>query len=257
MRRVRSIPAMVALPIVLVVLWWVVTLGNTNPFIPKPETLMTDLWETWVGPRFFSDVLPSITRLLSGLLIAVIAGIVLGVLIGSNLTVRKLTGPILEFVRSIPPPVLLPVLMMVIGIGDETKVFLIALGCLWPVLLNTVDGVRSADPVLRDTTSSYNIAGLTRLRYFVLPAALPRMVTGIRLSLPIALILMVASEMYAATNGLGFSIIYFQRTFQNGPMWAGVVVLGLVGIIMALLFRWLERRLLSWYYAQRQLESAA
>lgn len=256
MNKARSIPAMVALPFLLVLLWWVATIGNTNPFIPKPGALLTDLWETWANSRFLEHMVPSVVRLLSGLSIAIVGGIVLGVLIGSNLTVRKIMGPILEFVRAIPPPVLLPVLMMVIGIGDETKVFLIALGCLWPVLLNTVDGVRSVDPVLRDTTSSYNIGGVTRLRFFLLPAALPRIVTGVRLSLPIALILMVASEMYAATNGLGFSIIYFQRTFQNGPMWAGVVVLGLVGIIMALAFRWFERRILSWYYAQRELETS-
>jgi len=254
-RILKTIAAVLTLPILLIVLWWIATIDSTNPFVPRPGRLVEDFVTVWLGPLLVEQVLPSLARLGIGLGSAIVAGIALGVLIGSNRIVSKILGPVLEFIRAVPPPVLLPVLMMLMGIGDGPKVFLIALGCVWPILLNTVDGVRSVDGVLSDTTRTYAIHGWDRLRFFVLPAALPRIMTGIRLALPISIILMVVSEMYAISGGgLGSQIIYFQRTFQNGPMWAGILVLGLLGVVMALLFRWIERWMLAWYYGQREAE---
>jgi ABC-type nitrate/sulfonate/bicarbonate transport system permease component len=257
MKHVEKVAAALALPAILVLTWWLGTRDNTNPFVPKPEPLISafvDVW--WHGGLIGDQVLPSLTRLGLGLGLAVVMGVGLGVCIGVSATLRKLTGPLLEFIRAIPPPVLLPVLMMLMGIDDRSKIFLIVLGCLWPILLNTIDGVRSVDPVLSDATRTCGITGFARFRYFVLPAAMPRVVTGIRLALPIAIILMVVSEMYAASDGLGFTIVYFQRTFQNTSMWAGVVLLGLIGVLLAVLFRWAERRVLGWYYGQREAETS-
>ncbi|NDL56469.1 ABC transporter permease [Phytoactinopolyspora mesophila] len=257
MKIVEKVAAALALPGILVIVWWLVTRDNTNPFVPKPEPLVSnivDVW--WHGGLLIGEVVPSLTRLGLGLGFAIVIGVGLGVLIGSSVTLRNLTGPLLEFIRAVPPPVLLPVLMMLLGIDDRSKIVLIVLGCLWPILLNTVDGVRAVDPVLSDTTRTCGITGFARFRYFVLPASMPRVATGIRLALPIAIILMVVSEMYAASDGLGFTIIYFQRTFQNVSMWAGVVLLGLIGVLLAVLFRWGERRLLSWYYGQREVETS-
>lgn len=255
MKHIEKIAAALALPVLLILTWWLGTRDNTNPFVPKPEPLISALVDVWWKDGLIAqEVLPSLGRLLSGLGISVLIGVGLGLLIGSSSIVRKLTGPLLEFVRAVPPPVLLPVLMMLIGIGDGAKVFLIVLGCVWPILLNTVDGVRSVDAVLSDTTRTYGVVGFARFRYFVLPAAMPRVLTGIRLALPVAIILMVVSEMYAASDGLGFTIIYFQRTFNNVSMWAGVIILGLIGILLAMLFQWGERRMLAWYYGQREVE---
>jgi ABC-type nitrate/sulfonate/bicarbonate transport system permease component len=151
--------------------------------------------------------------------------------------------------------VLLPVLLLVFGIGDSPKIFLIFLGCLWPILLNTVDGVRSVDLVLSDTTRSYAIGGWSRFRYFVLPAAMPRIMTGIRLAIPISIILMVVSELYGAFDGLGAQIMLFKQVFQLGPMWAGILIIGIIGLVLSAAFRLIERRVLAWYYGQREVES--
>ncbi|GAA3199020.1 ABC transporter permease [Microbacterium terregens] len=255
MRAVKIASAALALPILIVLVWWLATLNETNPFVPKPGQLISDLFTVWVGPLLGEEVLPSIYRLGVGLGGAIVVGILLGLLIGSNRFARKLTGPIFEFIRAVPPPVLLPVLLLILGIDDRSKIFLIFLGCLWPILLNTIDGVRSVDAVLADTTRTYGMRGWSRLRYFVLPAATPRIMTGIRLALPIAIILMVVSEMYAALDGLGYRIMLFKQTFQMGPMWAGIVIIGLIGILIAVLFRLVDRRVLAWYYGQREVES--
>lgn len=246
-----------ALPVVIVIVWWIATLDETNPFVPKPGQIITDFFTVWAGPLLVEQVLPSLYRFGLGLGGAIVAGILLGLLIGGSRVASKLTGPLFEFVRAVPPPVLLPVLLLIMGIDDRSKIFLIFLGCLWPILLNTIDGVRSIDQVLGETTRTYGITGWARFAFFILPAALPRIMTGIRLALPIAIILMVVSEMYAAIDGLGYQIMLFKQIFQIGPMWAGIVIIGLIGILLAVVFRLVERRVLGWYFGQREVESSA
>jgi ABC-type nitrate/sulfonate/bicarbonate transport system permease component len=249
------VAAAIAVPIVIVVVWYLGTSTSTNPFVPKPVQIVVDLVTAWVGPVLFESVGISLYRLGAGLGLAIVVGVVLGLLIGSSRGARKLTGPLFEFVRAVPPPVLLPVLLLVFGIGDSPKIFLIFLGCLWPILLNTVDGVRSVDLVLSDTTRSYAIGGWSRFRYFVLPAAMPRIMTGIRLAIPISIILMVVSELYGAFDGLGAQIMLFKQVFQLGPMWAGILIIGIIGLVLSAAFRLIERRVLAWYYGQREVES--
>jgi ABC-type nitrate/sulfonate/bicarbonate transport system permease component len=122
---------------------------------------------------------------------------------------------------------------------------------VWPILLNTVEGVRAVDSVLIDTARSYGISGLARLRRLILPSAGPQIATGMRQALSIAIILMVISEMFAASNGLGFTIVQFQRSFAIPEMWSGIILLGLIGFVLSELFRLAERRVLAWYHGQR------
>jgi len=240
-----------ALPVVLIAAWWALSAGSTNYYAPPLSTIFTAFGDTWIGARMRDDVLPSVVRLLIGYLGAVLVGVALGVLLGGNRTLRRVTEPVLEFFRAIPPPALIPILFLFAGIGDTAKVIVIVFGSVWPVLLNTVEGVRAVDEVLSDTSRSYRITGLTRLRRLVLPAAGPQIVAGMRQALSIAIILMVISEMFASTNGLGFSIIQFQRSFAIPQMWSGILLLGLLGFALSLLFAVFERRTLRWYHGLR------
>ena len=176
----------------------------------------------------------------------------LGVLIGSLRSVRAFLEPVLEFLRAIPPPVLVPILILFAGIGDTMKVFVVVSGCIWPILLNTVEGVRAIDEVLADTSRCYRISGVARLRHLVLRSASPQIMTGLRQALSVGIILMVISEMFAASNGLGFTIIQFQRSFAIKEMWSGVILLGLLGFVLALVMRVFERRVLFWYFGLRR-----
>lgn len=257
MKAVTTLGYVLALPILLVLVWWASTLGAVNFFVPTPATLVGKFGEVWFGPRFLSDVLPSVGRLLLGVTAAIVIGVVGGVLIGSVRWLRALLEPVLEFFRAIPPPVLVPVLILVMGVTDPMKVAVIISGCVWPVLLNTIEGVRAVDGVLSDSAHTYGISGWARVRYLVLPSASPQIMAGVRQSLSLGLILMVISEMFASSSGLGFTIVQFQRSFAIPEMWSGIVVLGLLGVALSFIFQWAERNILRWYHGQKEVENAA
>jgi len=247
----RRLAATMALPALLVVAWWWTSDASTNFYLPPLRQILAAFADVWIGDRFATDVLPSLARLAAGYLIAAVVAISAGVVIGQSRVVRGIAEPGLEFLRAIPPPVLIPILILFAGIGDQMKIIVIAVGAVWPILLNTVEGVRAVDQVLIDTARSYRISGLSRLRHLTLPAAGPQIFAGLRQALSIAIILMVISEMFAAREGLGFAIIQFQRTFAIPEMWSGTILLGLLGFVLATLFRMVERRVLFWYFGQR------
>lgn len=244
----------VALPILLIALWWWHTTSAPNFFYPTPPKLWHTFWDTWASSRFHQDFLPSVGRLALGIAVTIVLGVLLGVLIGSFRWLRSLTEPVLEFFRAIPPPVLVPVLMLLVGINTQMRVIVIVSGAIWPVLLNTVEGVRAVDQVLSDTARTYRLGGFARFRYLVLPGAAPQIMAGVRQCLSISLILMVISEMFGSSSGLGFTIVLFQRTFAVAQMWSGIVLLGLIGIALSLIFQVVERRVLAWYFGQREVE---
>jgi ABC-type nitrate/sulfonate/bicarbonate transport system permease component len=256
MSFLRRVVPIVALPVLLLVTWWFVSAGSTNFYQPPLEKILAVLPQTWFGERLAKDVLPSMARLLVGYLGALILGVAAGVGVGSNRVLRALVEPVLEFLRAIPPPVLVPILILFAGIDNLMKILVIISGCVWPVLLNTVEGVRAADEVLGDTCRSYRIRGWLRLRRFVLPGASPQIVTGARQALSLGLILMVVSELKAASDGIGFTITEFQRGFQIPEMWSGVLILGSIGVVLSLVFRLVERRVLRWYHGVRAAERA-
>lgn len=244
----------VGLPALLVLVWWLLTLGATSFFVPKPVDLLDTFGKVWFSSRFLTDVLPSIGRLLTGLIVTIVLGVVLGVLIGSVRWLRRFSEPMLEFLRAIPPVALIPLFMLMIGINDQMKVTIIVIGAIWPVLLNTVEGVRAVDDVLSSTCRIYRIRGFGKLRHLVLPGASPQIMTGIRQSLSIGLILMVISEMFGSSSGLGFTIVVFQRAFAIPEMWSGIAVLGLIGIGLSLVSRAIERSVLGWYYGLKEVQ---
>ncbi|SBS71983.1 ABC transporter permease [uncultured Microbacterium sp.] len=256
MNAVKTALFLVGLPLILIAVWWIATLGNTNYLVPTPGGLLSAFVDTWFGDRFWRDVLPSVGRLLVGIAGSVILGVGLGILIGSFRTLRQVLEPLLEFFRAIPPPVLVPVLALILGISDQMKIAVIIFGSMWPVLLNTIEGVRATDEVQRDTARSYRLTKAHRLQFLTLPAAAPQIMTGVRQSLSIALILMVISEMTYSSSGLGFTIIQFQRNFAIPQMWSGILVLGLIGLALSLVFQLVERRVLAWYHGLREVQRA-
>ncbi|MFI5910175.1 ABC transporter permease [Dactylosporangium sp. NPDC051541] len=235
------------LPVVLLAGWWFASAGSLDFYQPPLETILRSFPDTWTPQRLRSDVLPSLLRLFAGYGLALLLGVALGVAIGSSRTLRAVTEPVLEFLRAVPPPMLVPVLVLLSGFSDRTKILVIVFGAIWPVLLNTVEGVRGADEVLVDTCRTYRITGGLRLRAFVLRAASPQIVVGARQALSISIIMMVIGELLGTTNGLGYIIIDFQRTYQIPQMWSGVFVLGLLGVALSALFGLVERRVLHWY----------
>ncbi|MGJ3507133.1 ABC transporter permease [Enemella sp. A6] len=241
-------------PVVLIALWWVLSAGSKNFFFPPLSKILDAFASTWLGPVFASDVLPSLARLAVGYLLALVIGIGLGSVIGTWPRVRQFIEPVLEFFRAIPVPVLVPILMLFAGIGDTMKIIVVAIGAVWPVLLNTIEGVRGVDEVLHETSTVYRMSRRRRITHLVLPGASPQIMAGARQALSLAIIVMVISEMFAASNGLGFKILQFQQNFAIAEMWSGVLLLGLVGVVLASLFRVVEAVVLRWHEGIRKAE---
>ena len=239
-------------PILVLVAWGVWSSGSETYYFPPLTDILETFADTWLFERVGSDVVPSLVRLGLGYAIACVLGVALGLALGSSRTLRRAADPVVQFLRAIPPPALLPFGILVLGVGTSMKVFIIAFVCLWPVLLNTIDGVAGVDPVLRDTARVYRIGPRDRIVRVLLPAAGPQIFAGMRTSLSLALILMVISEMVASSNGIGYFVLQSQRSFAIAEMWSGILLLGILGYVANTLFLVVERRVLRWHRGARQ-----
>ena len=250
-QRLLATTLEVTVPILVLVAWGVASAGSNTYYFPPLTDILSTFADTWVFERVGSDVVPSLVRMGLGFGIAVVVAVSAGLVLGMSRRARRAAAPIVEFLRAIPPPALLPFAILVIGVGDSMKVFIIAFVCVWPVLLNTIDGVTGVDPTLRDTTRMYGVGKRDRLLRVMLPAASPQIFAGMRTSLSLALILMVISEMVASTNGIGYFVLQSQRTFAIPEMWSGILLLGILGYVLNGAFVLIERRVLRWHRGAR------
>jgi ABC-type nitrate/sulfonate/bicarbonate transport system permease component len=249
--RLRGIAVEAAVPVAVLVTWGLWSQNAGNFFFPPLTEILASFRANWLFARVPTDVVPSLQRMLLGYALAAVAGIAAGVLIGSSRRARDASAPLIEFLRAIPPPALIPFAILTFGIGAQFKVFVIAIGCIWPILLNTVDGVRGIDQSLLETARAYALSRTDRLWAVLLPAASPQIFAGLRTALSLALILMVISEMEASTNGIGFFVLQSQRSFAIPDMWSGILLLGLLGFGINIGFVELERRILRWHRGAR------
>ena len=184
--------------------------------------------------------------------IAVILGVALGIPLGLSRLGRSAAMPHIEYWRAIPPPALLPISILLLhSIGNLQKVSFIAFFCIFPVLLNTIDGVRGIEPTLIETARSFRVPAHERIRRIVLPAAFPQISAGMRISLSLAVIIMVVAEYFSSTSGVGYVLLISKNTFQLGPMWAAIVLIGLIGYLLNLAYLLAERRMLAWHRGWR------
>jgi len=237
-----------ALIVVLLVLWEVASRQAwVDPLtVPPVSSIFASWWEGLVSGDLLSAVGPTLRRLAMGLALAVVVGILVGLLMGTVPLAYRLLEPITEFIRPIPSSAYIPVAILFLGLGDEMKVTVIFLACLFPVLLNTYAGVRAVDRVLVDTGRTFGVVGLKAIWQIVLPAATPSIMTGIRVSLGISLIVAVIAEMLAGNSGIGYMILDSQRTFQVAGVFGGIFTLGVLGYLLNTGFLRVEHRLLRW-----------
>lgn len=251
-RKTILITLEVVTPLILVAIWWFATAGSTSAMNPSLSSIMERFADNWFGELFVTEFIPSLMRMLAGYGIAIVLGVGLGMLIGLNSVIRRLTSPLVSFLRSIPGAALLPPAVLLLGVGPSMKVAIIAFICLWPILLNTIDGVDETHTTMTNTAKVLGIGGTRRFFEITVPAAGPRIFTGMRTSLALALIMLVISEMIASTDGLGFFILQAQRTFDTADMWSGIILLGLLGYALTLVFTLVERRVLGWYLESKR-----
>ncbi|TWP52317.1 ABC transporter permease [Lentzea tibetensis] len=232
----------------IVACWQLFAWLGDNPFFPPPSQILTAAWEWWVlEPSNVTDhILPSVGRLLTGWLVAAGIGISLGLLLGRSDTAMQYAGPLLTFLRSIPPPALVPVFLLLFKTGTSMQLATIVFGVLWPILLNSVDGARSVDVTKLDTSLVFQIPRAQWVLGVVLPAASPKIFAGLRVSLSLSLVLMVISELVGTDSGIGSQLMVAQREFDYTRMWAGIVLLGAIGYGLNTALLAVERRALAW-----------
>jgi ABC-type nitrate/sulfonate/bicarbonate transport system permease component len=247
-----KIAAEIAVPLALLAGWQLWTAHAESPKFPRLSTILVQFREMWLFSQFGTNVVPSLERIGLGFAIAVIAGIALGIPLGLWRWARLWSMPHIEYWRAIPPPALLPISIVLLhSIGNVQKVSFIAFFCLFPVLLNTIDGVRGIDPTFVETARSYGLGRFELIRRIVLPAALPQITAGMRNSLSLAVIMMVLSEYFSSTSGVGYVLLISKNTFQLAPMWAAIVLIGVLGYVLNVLFILAERRVLAWHRGWR------
>lgn len=252
-RAISAVLLAVWVPALIFTVWWFISTNSTSPYFPPLRVIINRFYELWIIGDANLSLLPSLRNLVLGYVIGSLLGIIGGTLVWRSHAVRRATSPIIYFLYVLPAPALLPALIALFGIGATRQVALIAFGAVWPVLLNTLDGMRGIDHVKFFAARTMKVSPVRQLWSLVFPGASPQIAAGLRAGLQVSLILMVLSEMVAATEGIGYFILYSQTVFSILDMWTGILALAIVGTVLNYLFVFIEHRLLSWYYRSRAL----
>lgn len=214
--------------------------------IPSVTETLSALKESIRSGEMLGALGGTLKRIAVGYAIAVVAAVAVGALMGTSRFLFFLLEPVTELIRPIPSAAYIPIAILLFGVGDKMKIVVIVAACFFPILLNTYGGVRNVDPILVDTGRTFGYSPLARLRKIILPSATPEIITGMRVSLAIALIVGVVTEMLAGNDGIGYLILNSQRIFQVPLMFAGIIILSLVGYLLNHLFVRVEAHVLRW-----------
>ncbi|SCL26540.1 ABC transporter permease [Micromonospora inyonensis] len=223
------------------------TSNSPSPYFPPPGRIWESFQDTWLFAHFATDVVPSLRNLVIGFSVAAVTGVTLGLVLGRVIWLQNLFMPLVHFFRSVPPIMVIPPLVLIIGTGDASKVAIIFVGSLFPILIASLDGVRSIDPVLTEVSRGLRIGRFRAVAQIYGPAAGPAVFGGLETGLQISIVLMVASEMVAATHGIGYLTMQAQATFDAAGVWSGMVLLSVIGFLIAALFKAARSRMLAWH----------
>jgi len=246
--RIGWLLASIGVGLMFIALWHFVAQARlVSPvFLPGPDRV----WDALVYGLTEGDLLTktarTIERMIYGWLLASLIGIALGAIIGMSETARAYVEPTLEFLRPLPASAMMPVAIALLGLSDSMVLAVIAFGALWPVLLATVHGFAAVEPRLYQVSRTLGMSRLAVIVKIAMPSAMPDILAGMRIGLTIALILAVVGEMLASRPGLGQAILLAARSFQSADLYAGVVLLGLIGFVSGILLSMAEGRFLRW-----------
>jgi NitT/TauT family transport system permease protein len=251
--RWRDVAIALLFPILALALWHFATYGRKYSLIPPPSDVALELYDLAFGginddaysQTLWTHLLASMSRVYGGFALAALVALPLGLLIGRIAFVRKLLDPTLQVLRPIPVTAWLPLAMILFGLGPRSAFFLVCLGAFYPILVNTIFGVRSVDPRLFEAASMLGCEGPAQFYRVVLPASLPAIFTGLRLGLGFAWVVIVVGEMTGVQTGLGAIIMEARQLSRTEIVICGMIVIGIAGFIsdrlVVLLGHWLLR----------------
>jgi len=235
--------------------WQLWASGAKSTFFPPPSAIVARMYHLWFSgpaahlfltPDATGNILPSLGRMLAGLAIATAIAFPLGIALGRSPVVTSYLNPLLQFARALPVVTLAPVFIVLFKLGTQMEIATIAFGTIWPILLNTIDGAAMVDPQHLETGRAFRLSAWQRLVWVIIPASLPKAFAGFRLSLSLALILMVFSELVGSSNGIGYELSNATNSFDMTLVWSTIVLLGILGYLLNALLGGAERLVLSW-----------
>ena len=215
-------------------------------FLPAPTAIISALMQMIADGEIGVSLAASLYRILAGFFIGSLVGLAVGLVTGTSALMDKIGTPIVNAIYPIPKIALLPLFILWLGIGELSKVTIIALGVFFPVAMNTYSGVKNVDTLLLKVAASFNASWWMTMKSVVLPNALPMIFAGLRLAAGTSLLLLVAAEMIAAQVGIGALILHYGDLMITDRLMAGVIVLSLLGLVFNLILQFLERKAIPW-----------
>jgi sulfonate transport system permease protein len=240
-------------PAALIAAWWSLSAESTNPYIPPLSQILERFTELWFSDQFVINVLPSLRNFAIGYGLAIAIGIIGGTLIGGSRNGVRYAEPLIDFVRSIPAVATVPIFIIIFGLDIAMRVAAITVAATMPILIATIQGIRSTDTVQIETGRVFHLSQQRLLWKVRLPAAMPLIFSGLQLGLQIAFIVTIASEFLGSGFGIGSFTLIATESFLILDAWTGVILMGLLGYVINIIFDLVERRVLKWYYGQKKL----
>ncbi len=236
-------------PVALLVLWEILARARlADPFfLPAPSAIVVAGYHSLLSGELLRHTGISLVRALSGYGLAIIAGIGIGISVGWSRTVENILDPIIELIRPISTLALVPLMILWFGVGNASKIVIVVKACLFPILLNTIAGVKGVEKRLIQAARSLGATDYQLLTKIVIPASLPLIITGVRISAAMCMLAIVGVEMIAANSGLGFYVVDMQRVFATDRMFVGIITLTLLGFGLDRVMRLFQRRILAWH----------
>jgi len=236
--------------------WQLWASARRSAFFPPPSAIVARMHRLWFSgpathlfltPDATGNILPSLGRVLAGLAIATAIAAPLGITLGRVPVVTSYLSPLLQFARALPVVTMAPVFIVLFKIGTQMEIATIVFGTIWPILLNTIDGAATVDPVQLETGLAFRLSPWQRLAWVIVPATLPKAFAGFRLSLSLSLILMVFAELVGSSSGIGYEMSNAANAFDMTFLWSTIALLGILGYLLNAALGGAERLLLAWH----------
>lgn len=238
----------VGTPLVLLLIWEIlVHLGLIDArFFPAPSSIFASMGQLIASGELWSHIWVSLQRLFWGFWLGLIPAIFLGVVMGLNRPIRSAVSPLVSGTYPIPKSALLPLILLIFGLGEASKIVMVAIGVFYPVVMNTMSGVIQVAPIYYDVAKNYGASRWKVFKTVAIPGAMPSIMTGIELGAGLGLILIAIAEMMGAQDGLGFMIWNAWQLFSVETMYVGIFVIAIIGYIVSLFLAWVAKRVMPW-----------
>ncbi|WP_286009100.1 ABC transporter permease [Methanobrevibacter woesei] len=236
----------VILPILIIIVWYLITavFNLVDPYIlPSPVEVCFSAWNLIISGELFRDAFDTLFKVFAGIFIAAIVAIPLGILLGWYKRLEDICTFVISILRPIPPVAWIPFSILWFGIGTVPAVFIIFMGCVFPILIYTIDGVKRTDKVLIESAQTLGATDGVILKQVILPSSIPYIVSGLKVGIGIALMCTISAEMIGSSSGLGYMILTATNLFDTGTTVVGMLTIGIIGLILDFIFGYVQDKI--------------